>query len=124
MKTLLIAEDETDVMIMLQLILEDHFMIIEASDGEEALELAQAHRPDLILMNVLMPKMSGIEVTKKLKEMEVTRNIPIMLISSLSSPKDIQAGLDAGAVDYIVKPFPIFELHARLIKALEVRHGD
>ena len=125
MKTLLIAEDEPDIMILLRLVLEKHFAIIEASNGEETLELARDHHPDLVLMNVLMPKMDGIEVTKRLKEMELTKDIPIVLISSLSSPADIQAGLDAGAVDYIIKPFYVFELHARLIKTLEEeRHGE
>ena len=125
MKTLLIAEDEPDIMILLRLVLEKHFAIIEASDGEEALKLARDHCPDLILMNVLMPKMDGIEVTKRLKEMELTKDIPIVLVSSLSGPADIQRGLDAGAVDYIIKPFYVFELHARLIKTLEEeRHGE
>jgi len=125
MKTLLIAEDEPDIMILLRLVLEKHFAVIEASNGEETLELARDHHPDLVLMNVLMPKMDGIEVTKRLKEMELTKDIPIVLVSSLSSPADIQAGLDAGAVDYIIKPFYVFELHARLIKTLEEeRHGE
>lgn len=124
MKTLLIAEDEFDIKVLLRLALEDHFIIMEASDGEEALEIAQDYCPDLILMNVMMPKMDGIEVTKRLKEMELTRDIPVVFISSLSSPADIQRGLDVGAADYIIKPFYVFELHARLIKILRENNDN
>ena len=119
MKTVLIAEDEFDIRVLLRLALEDHFIILEALDGEEALEIAQDYQPDLILLNVLMPKVDGIEVAKRLKEIELTKDIPIIFISSLSSPTDIQRGLATGAIDYIVKPFCIFELRAKLLKMLK-----
>lgn len=120
MKTLLIVDDEDLARQMLEMVLNEHFSIIGASNGVEALEMAIDYRPDLILMDVAMPEMDGITATQRLKEIEVTRDIPIVFMSSMARPKDIKRGYEAGAVDYITKPFSnLFGLPKRLKQSLK-----
>lgn len=92
-----------------------------ASDGEEALQKLDAFRPDVILLDYMMPKVSGIEVVRRLKEEERYKGIPVILITARGSQEDKVTGLDAGADDYIVKPFEPFELLARVRSMLRIK---
>ncbi len=79
------------------------FTVIAAVDGEEALRLAQAEVPDLILLDLIMPKLQGFEVLRSLKESPATAHIPVIVLSNLGQDRDIQQAMDAGAVAYLVK---------------------
>ena len=93
------------------------FSIIKASNGKEALELIENHSPDLIILDWMMPKMSGIDVCRTLRSRSETKQIPIIILSARSEDSDKSLGLDTGADDYISKPFSPKELISR-VKAL------
>ena len=82
-----------------------------AADGEEALSMVAEFTPDLILLDILMPKLDGIDVVRKLKADPLLRSIPVILVTAKSDTQDIVAGLDAGGDDYLTKPFD----HAALL---------
>ncbi len=81
----------------------DDFDVITASDGEEAINLAQNNNPDIMLLDIILPKKNGFEVIKELKSDERTKDIPIVLLTNLGSLSDIQKALDLGATTYLVK---------------------
>jgi diguanylate cyclase (GGDEF)-like protein len=113
--TLLVVDDEKHHRAVLTELLQDEHRVILAKCGEQAIEKAREHTPDLILLDVLMPDMSGFDVIKALKADDSTRNIPVIFISALDSATDEQTGLELGAVDYISKPFkpPIVRVRVR-----------
>jgi adenylate cyclase len=92
-----------------------------ASDGKEALEKVASFRPDVILLDYMMPKMTGLEVLKCLKEDERYKGVPVILLTGRGSQEDKVTGLDAGADDYVVKPFEPFELLARVRSMLRIK---
>lgn len=106
MARILIAEDQEDLreMIAIALRLDGHQVVL-ASDGKEALAQANETSPDLFILDIHMPHMTGYEVTKNLRKQSRFRNAPIIIISAKNLDYEIQAGLDAGAVDYLRKPF-------------------
>jgi len=104
--TILIAEDERDIRDLVVYSLRfGGFEVVEAANGQEAVEKAQAVMPDLILMDVRMPKMTGYEACKQLKSMDSMKHIPVIFLSAKGQEQEIQQGMDAGAVDYVLKPF-------------------
>jgi len=103
--TVLIVDDENINIGILAGVLSPMYNILIAKSGEAALELAEEHTPDLILLDVLMPGMSGFEVIERLKASDITRHIPIIFITGLSNNEDEERGFFLGAVDYIAKPF-------------------
>lgn len=107
MAKILVAEDETDIreLITYSLVNIGGFEVIKARNGDEAVEMAQTQMPDLILMDVRMPRMTGVEACAKLKEMPQTKDIPIVFLSAMGQEQEIRQGIDAGAVEYILKPF-------------------
>jgi len=110
--TILITDDEKTNLDILGSILSPLYNLLISRSGLRTLELAKEHKPDLILLDVLMPEMSGFEVISKLKESEATNNIPVIFITGLTSTEDEEKGFFLGAVDYIVKPF-----HKSIVKA-------
>jgi len=115
MAKILIAEDEPDIrdLISFTLRFAGH-EVISTSNGEEALQKALEAIPDLILMDVRMPRMTGYEACKRIKTEESTRHIPVAFLSAKGQESEINAGLDAGAVEYILKPFAPDELTERV----------
>jgi len=106
MAKILIAEDDQDIRELIVLTLQfNGFDATPADNGAAAVEIAQAEAFDLILMDVRMPKMTGYEACKQLKEAESTRDIPIIFLSAKGQEAEIQTGIEAGAADYILKPF-------------------
>ncbi|MEW6164718.1 MAG: diguanylate cyclase [Pseudomonadota bacterium] len=103
--TLLVADDERQNRTVLTELLQDDYRIVLAKNGIQALERARENAPDLILLDVLMPEMDGLETIRALKDDAATRDIPVIFISALDSPADEERGLELGAVDYIAKPF-------------------
>ncbi len=103
-KKVLVVEDNSSLRQTLAEFLEsDDFDVITASDGEEAINLAQNNNPDIILLDIILPKKNGFEVIQVLKDDERTKNIPIVLLTNLGSLSDIQKALDLGATTYLVK---------------------
>mgnify|MGYP000983171928 FL=1 len=113
--TLLIVDDDKHNRLLLTELFEGEYKIIQAKNGLQALELARAHAPDLILLDVLMPEMDGMAVIRALKRDDATRHIPVIFITALDSAADEELGLDLGADDYIAKPFhpPIARVRVR-----------
>lgn len=95
------------------------FDVLEADSGDAALALIPALRPDVVLLDVLMPSPDGIEVCRRLRELEEFRLLPIIMLTSLGSPDDVVHGMEVGATDYITKPFNAVELTARVRAAVE-----
>ena len=119
----LIIEDETAQMELLAYNLEkEQYQVIKARDGEEGLLLAEESTPDLIILDWMLPKLSGIEACRQLKRGKSTKNIPIVMLTARGEENDKVRGLDIGADDYMVKPYSVAELLART-RAL-IRRGN
>lgn len=120
MAKILIAEDERDIrdLITFTLRFAGH-EVVATANGEEAYLKAQEVIPDLIMMDVRMPKMTGYEACKKMKEIEALKSIPVVFLSAKGQESEVQAGLEAGAVEYILKPFAPNQLTARVAELLE-----
>ena len=112
---LLVADDDEDILTLVQLRLSrSGYEVVVARDGEEALRLARDRQPDLAVLDWMMPKASGIEVLRAIRADAETHDIPVVLLTARASEADIKEGLDAGADDYIAKPFSPQELAARI----------
>lgn len=126
-RTVLLVDDEPGNLQVLRHTLQDDHRLLFAKDGDAALELVRNDRPDLILLDVMMPGLSGYEVCKRLKQDAATANIPIIFITALSDVANEHTGLELGAVDFIGKPFNPHIVRARvrthlsLVQAEEVR---
>ena len=124
--TVLLAEDHTVVREGLRKILEleDDFAVVAARNGPKALHLAMAAQaPDLILLDIVMPEMDGYEVCTRLKQLEVTRDIPVIFLTSLEEKESESHGLALGAVDFIRKPIHPITLLLRVKLHLELLHS-
>jgi DNA-binding response OmpR family regulator len=120
---ILVAEDERDIRDLIVFTLQiSGFDVVEAPNGEEAVKKATEINPDLILMDVRMPKMTGYEACKVLKEQENTKDIPVVFLSAKGQEAEINTGLDLGAVEYFLKPFAPDELSEQVNKIL-TEHG-
>ena len=112
---ILAADDDEDILELIAFRLErSGYTMVLARDGEEALKAAREHLPDLAVLDVMMPKMDGYEVTRALRADEATRRIPVILLTARVQDADVQRGFDAGADDYVRKPFSPQELRARV----------
>lgn len=120
--TLLIVDDEKQNRLLLTELFGTTYKIIQAKNGVQALEKARQHRPDLILLDVLMPEMDGMGVLRELKRDDATRLIPVIFITALSSATDEANGLNLGAVDYISKPFHPPIVRVRVHNQLQLVH--
>ena len=96
--------------------------VLTAVDGLEALEKVRTETPDLVLLDVMMPRMSGFEVCRKLKSDPASREIPIIMVTALNELGDIQRGVESGTDDFITKPVNRLELTTRVRTLLRVRH--
>jgi len=112
---ILVAEDEGALITLLRYNLErEGYKVLEAQDGEEALLVAAEEKPDLVLLDWMLPQLSGIEVCRRLRGRQETRNVPIIMLTARGEESDRIRGLDTGADDYMTKPFAMTELLARL----------
>jgi len=113
MKKILLVEDDLEIINLLELHLSDlPATILKATDGEAGLELALTEQPDLVLLDLMLPKMDGIEVCRRIKQKELV--MPIIMLTAKSEEIDRIIGLEMGADDYITKPFSVRELLARV----------
>ena len=114
-KKILVVDDEDDILHFLELVLADKgFEVATASNGHDALALAQTERPDLILLDIMMPQMDGWEVLKLLRVDEQTSSVPVAMLSARTEAQDRVQGLQEGAIDYICKPFSLQELLGKI----------
>jgi two-component system phosphate regulon response regulator PhoB len=131
----LVVEDEDSLATLLQYNLQkEGYEVTLAGDGEEALLMVEERLPDLIVLDWMLPKVSGIEVCRRLRQRNETRNVPVLMLTARGEESDRVRGLDTGADDYVVKPFSMTELGARIRAVLRrirpglaedrVRRGD
>jgi CheY-like chemotaxis protein len=119
MANILIAEDERDIRELIQFTLAfAGHTVTTAANGVEVVELAPKVRPDLIMMDVRMPKMTGYEACKQIKLNEELKHIPVVFLSAKGQDEEIQSGIEAGAVAYITKPFAPDELQQKIATIL------
>jgi len=119
---ILIVEDDPDILELLHFNLEKAgYQTLRAEDGEKALSLAQKHTPDLVLLDLLLPGLNGLEVCRRMKRDSALQHIPIIMVTAKGEEMDRIVGLEVGADDYIVKPFSIREIILRIQKLLERR---
>lgn len=130
MKKILIVDDEPNNLQVLRQILKDHYQLIFANNGSKCLEVAPGHQPDLILLDIMMPDLSGYEVCEALKKDKATQHIPVIFVSAMSDVDDEAKGFDVGAVDYIQKPVsaPIVlrrvKTHLSMVRAQELEKSQ
>jgi CheY-like chemotaxis protein len=122
MAHILVAEDERDIreLINFTLMFGGH-TVTQAANGEEAVEkaLALEKKPDLIMMDVRMPKMTGYEACRRMKSEDTLKHIPVVFLSAKGQDEEVQTGIEAGAVAYILKPFAPEDLNRRIAEILQ-----
>jgi response regulator RpfG family c-di-GMP phosphodiesterase len=112
-KVLLVDDVATNIEVLANALKQDYNILV-ATNGHKALELAEEQMPDLILLDIMMPQMNGYDVCRKLKENDVTHQIPVIFVSAMTDTEDEELGFLVGAVDYIHKPFKISLVRARV----------
>ena len=119
-KKILLVDDSNTILLMEKMVLKKTpYQVVTASNGEEAVARALSERPDLILMDVVMPKMGGFEACRKLREQEATRNTPVIMVTTRGEAENVEAGYESGCSDYVTKPIDATELLAKLRNHLE-----
>ena len=111
----LVADDDDDIRDLVAFRLDRAgYEVLRAGDGQQALDLAKEHRPDLAVLDVMMPKLTGYDVTRELRADAATSRIPVILLTARVQEADVARGFEAGADDYVKKPFSPQELKARV----------
>ena len=119
---LIVDDNPVNLEVLLKLLSKANFKVLVASDGESAINQSQYAKPDMVLLDVMMPRMDGFEVCRLLKENEETRDIPVIFMTALSDTEEKVRGFTLGAVDYITKPFQHEEVLVRLTTHLTIRN--
>jgi len=110
-KKILVVDDSRTALFMVTTILrKERYELVTASDGEQALEMASSEHPDLILMDVIMPRKTGFEACRELKRREDTKAIPVILVTTRGEGENVEAGFQSGCNDYVTKPINAQEL--------------
>ena len=122
---ILVVEDERSIAdLVAEALKRQGYRVETAGDGDQALEAAETTLPDLIILDLMLPKLDGWEVCRRLREEDTTRRIPIIMLTARRDEKDVVAGLELGADDYLRKPFSLAELLARVKAHLRARAQD
>jgi DNA-binding response OmpR family regulator len=123
-RTLLVADDDDDILQLVSFRLERAgYKVVTAADGQQALAAARQHQPDLAVLDVMMPGLNGYEVTRQLRADPATAAIPVILLTARVQEADVSRGFEAGADDYLRKPFSPQELRSR-VQALLARRSS
>ena len=118
-KKILLVDDSTTVLLMEKMILKkSDYDVVEAHDGQEGVEKALAEKPDLILMDVVMPRMDGFEAVRKLREQDVTRAIPVIMVTTRGELESVETGYASGCNDYVTKPINGLDLLTKVKNCL------
>ena len=121
-KKILVVEDDDDIMELISYNLKrEGYSVVKAASGEEAVKQAQSASPDIVLLDLMLPEMDGLEVCRRLKADAKTKNVPVIMVTAKGEESDVVAGLELGAEDYVVKPFRPKELVARVRAVLRRR---
>jgi DNA-binding response OmpR family regulator len=121
MARILIAEDERDILNLITFTLQyAGFDVIPTGNGEEALNMTRLELPDLVMLDVRMPRLTGYEVCRLLKSDELTKHIPVVFLSAKGQEAEVNTGLEAGAIEYLLKPFAPDQLIAKMHSILEL----
>ena len=116
---ILIADDNTQIRMLIKAALMNaDYELVEAADGDEALQLAISERPDLMLLDVTMPKLDGFEVLQFLHTRPETKDIKVMMLTTAGQPSDVQFGYTLGVIGYMIKPFEPHQLRDAIARAL------
>jgi PleD family two-component response regulator len=115
---ILLVDDSKTVLLMEEALLRVRAQILKAPGGAQALRIAAEEQPDLILLDIVMPDMNGIETCRLLRGMEVTKSTPIIMVSTRSDPKSVESAYAAGATDYVTKPIDFQELRSKIERHL------
>jgi two-component system, OmpR family, alkaline phosphatase synthesis response regulator PhoP len=119
-KKVLVCDDEPYILESVShVVREEGYVVITADNGEDALHLAQAERPDLVLLDIMMPKKSGLEVCRELKSDPETREIPVIFLTAKGQERDAEEASQCGAEEYITKPYSPRSLRKRLHELLD-----
>src|SRR5688500_14580630 len=122
--TVLVVDDDPVILKLLEVNFEmEGFSVVRAADGAEGLERAREVLPDIVILDVMMPRMSGYEVAKALREDEGTAHIPIIFVTARAQSSDVERGMELGVDDYVTKPFDPLDLIAR-VNVLLARRAD
>lgn len=123
---IIVVEDETDIReVLVYNLKREGYEVIDSDNGEKALKMIRQQQPDLILLDLMLPGLDGLQICRRLKNEEETRDIPIIMVTAKGEESDIVAGLEIGADDYVTKPFSTRELLARTQAVLRRRqHGN
>jgi CheY-like chemotaxis protein len=118
-KKILLVDDSTTVLLMERMILaKNQYTVVEARDGQEGVEKALAEKPDLILMDVVMPRMDGFEAVRRLREEDATREIPVIMVTTRGELESVESGYASGCTDYVTKPINGLELLTKVRSCL------
>ena len=114
-KTVLLADDSNTILMMEKMLLaRENYNLVIAKDGQEAYDMALSEKPNLIVLDVVMPKLTGFEVCQKLRQQEQTRTTPILLMTTRGEEENVKKGYEAGCSDYLTKPINAAEFLAKL----------
>jgi CheY-like chemotaxis protein len=121
-KKILVVDDSRTALFMVTTILrKERYVLVTANDGEQAIDVAEAERPDLILMDVIMPRKTGFEACRELKRRPATQAIPVILVTTRGEGENVEAGFESGCNDYVTKPINAQELLTKVRDHIEAR---
>lgn len=124
MKKILLVEDEKNIVLGVTICLRSAGLeVVVAEDGAEALQKISEVKPDLVLLDLVMPRLNGLDALRSMKENEETRDIPVIVLSARAQEEDIRIAMELGAADYMAKPFRPVELLEVIEKVLEKQEG-
>ena len=121
---ILLVDDSGTSLMMEKMVLQGGYDLICAKDGEEAVQKAEEELPDLILLDIVMPKMDGFEACRRIRELEATREIPIIMVSTRGEEHNVERGYELGCNDFLTKPFRGLELSTKVENALAGGSGE
>jgi CheY-like chemotaxis protein len=119
-KKILLVDDSATTLMMEQMVLRGQaYQIVTARNGREAVEVAASERPDLILLDVVMPEMNGFEACRRIRQQEATRDVPIIMVTTKGEEQNVETGFESGCSDYITKPINGAELLTKIRSYLD-----
>ncbi len=113
-KKILLVDDSNTVLMMQRMLLNRAYELVTARDGAEAVDKAAAEKPDLILLDIVMPGMDGFEALRRIRAGDATRDIPVIMVSTRGEEHNVEAGFELGCNDYVTKPINSLELLAKI----------
>ncbi|MEP7289099.1 MAG: response regulator [Chloroflexota bacterium] len=121
MKRILVVDDEIGARTLIGIMLDrGGFEVLKASDGNQALSMLAVEKPDLIILDVMMPGMDGFELCKKIREQPLTNHLPVLFLSTRGDAESVMRGMDAGGTDYLPKPILHHDLVAKVRRLLDM----